>query len=174
MNVWVRFYKILLVFEVPYRPLVKGMPGKKLKLPKVGKGCLKLERVKGVAKTLKFSLGYALSSHSSQWFLCILTRDWYYIQKGSKLLICTLISLLKQHFLLLINFCIYFERCSNFEFEAVWIFYVIVFQCKWVSGVGTYEAKIAADSIIWELFARKSAECLNLRNSFITISTKDP
>ena len=40
----------------------------------------------------------------------------------------------------------------------------------WVSGVDTYEAEIAADSIIWELFARKSAECLNLRNSFITIS----
>ena len=35
---------------------------------------------------------------------------------------------------------------------------------------GTYEAEIAADSIIWELCARKSAECLNLRNSFITIS----
>ena len=101
-----------------------------------------------------------------------MTRDWYYIQKGSKLLMCTLISLLKQHFLLLINFCIYFERCSNFEFEAVWIFYVIVFQCKWVSGVDTYEAEIAADSIIWELFARKSAECLNLRNSFITISSE--
>ena len=44
---------------------------------------------------------------------------------------CTLISLLKQHFLLLIK---------------------------------------AADSIIWELFAGKSAEFLNLCNSFITIS----
>ena len=40
----------------------------------------------------------------------------------------------------------------------------------WVSGVDTYEAEIAADSIIWELFAKQSAECLNLRNSFITIS----
>ena len=79
-------------------------------------------------------------------------------------------SLLKQYFLLLITFCTYFERSSNFEFEAVWIFYVIVSQCKWVSGVDTYEAEIAADSIIWELFARKSAECLNLHNSFITIS----
>ena len=39
------------------------------------------------------------------------------------------------------------------------------------SGIDTYEAEIAADSIIWELCARKSAECLNLRNSFITIST---
>ena len=102
-----------------------------------------------------------------------MTRDWCYIQKGSKLLMCTLISLLKQYFLLLITFCTYFERCSNFEFEAVWIFYVIVSQCKWVSGVDTYEAEIAADSIIWELFARKSAECLNLRNSFITISNVD-
>ena len=82
----------------------------------------------------------------------------------------TLISLLKQYFLLLITFCTYFERCSNFEFEAVLIFYVTVSQCKWVSGVDTYEAEIAADSIIWELFARESAECLNLRNSFITIS----
>ena len=39
------------------------------------------------------------------------------------------------------------------------------------SGVDTYEAEIAADLIIWELIARKSAECLNLCNSFITIST---
>ena len=84
---------------------------------------------------------------------------------------CTFISLLKQYFLLLITFCTYFERCSNFEFEAIYIFYVIVYQCKWVSGVDTYKAEIAADSIIWELFARKSAECLNLRNSFITISS---
>ena len=48
---------------------------------------------------------------------------------------------------------------------------VIVSKCNWVSGVDTYEAEIAANSIIWELFARKSAECLNLRNSFITISS---
>ena len=27
-NVWAHFYKILLVFEVPYWPRVKGMPGK--------------------------------------------------------------------------------------------------------------------------------------------------
>ena len=81
---------------------------------------------------------------------------------------CTLISLLKQYFLLLITFCTYFERCSNFEFEAIYFSYVIVSKCKWVSGVDTYEAEIAADSIIWELCARKSAECLNLRNSFIT------
>ena len=96
--------------------------------------------------------------------------DWCYIQKGSKLLMCTLIRLLKQYFLLLMTFCTYFERCSNFEFEVVWRINVIVSQCKWVSGVDTYEAYIAADSIIWELFARKSAECLNLPNSFITIS----
>jgi hypothetical protein len=83
---------------------------------------------------------------------------------------CTIISLLKQYLLLLITICTYFERCSNFEFKAVYIFYVIVFQCKWVSGIHPYEAEIAADSILWELFARKSAECLNLRNSFITIS----
>ena len=53
--------------------------------------------------------------------------------------------------------------------EAKQIFYVTVFQCKWVSGVDIYEAEIAADSIIWELFAKRSAECLNLRNSIITI-----
>ena len=90
-----------------------------------------IERVKGVAKTLIFSLWLAHSSHSSLWYLCILPRDWYYIQKGSKLLMCTSISLLKQHFLLLIKFCIYLERCRKFKFEAVWIFYVKVFQCKW-------------------------------------------
>ena len=93
--------------------------------------------------------------------------DWCYIQKGSKLLMCTLIRLLKQYFLLLMTFCTYFERCSNFEFEAIWIFYIIVSKCKWVSGVDTYEAEITADSIIWELFARKSAESLNLCNSLI-------
>ena len=102
-------------------------------------------------------------------YLCILPRDWYYIQKDSKFLMCTLISLLKQYFLLLITFCTYFERCSNFEFEAIYFSYVIVSKCKWVSGVDTYEAEIAGDSIMWELFARKSAECLNLRNSLITI-----
>ena len=42
----------------------------------------------------------------------------------------------------------------------------MVSQCKWVSGIDTYEAEIAADSMIWELFARKSAEWMNLRNSF--------
>ena len=42
INVWAHFYKILSVFEVPYRPRVKGMPGKRLKLPKVGKTCLKI------------------------------------------------------------------------------------------------------------------------------------
>ena len=77
----------------------------------------------------------------------------------------------KAIFLLLIIFCTYFERCINIELEAIQIFYAIVSQCKWVSGVDTYEAEIGADSIIWELFARKSAECLNLRNSFITSLT---
>ena len=47
---------------------------------------------------------------------------------------------------------------------------MIVSKCKWVTEIDTYEAEIAVDSIIWELFARKSTECLNLRNSFITIS----
>ena len=28
INAWAQFYKILLVFEVPYQPLVKGMPVK--------------------------------------------------------------------------------------------------------------------------------------------------
>ena len=28
INIWAHFYKILLVFEVPYRPRVKGMPEK--------------------------------------------------------------------------------------------------------------------------------------------------
>ena len=86
---------------------------------------------------------------------------------------CTMINLLKQYFLLLIIFYIYLEICSNFELEAILIFYVTLSQCKWVSGIDTYEAEIAADSRIWELFAKKSAECLNLRNSFITISRTD-
>ena len=84
---------------------------------------------------------------------------------------CTIINLLKHCFLLLIIFCTYLEICSNFELEANKIFYVTVSQCKWVSEVVTYEAEIVADLIIWELFAKESAECLNLRNSFITISS---
>ena len=84
---------------------------------------------------------------------------------------CTIINLLKQYFLLLIIFCNYLERCSNFELEAISIFYVTAFQCKWVGRVYTYEAEIAADSIILEPFAKKSAEYLNLRNSFVTISS---
>jgi hypothetical protein len=68
---------------------------------------------------------------------------------------CTFINLLKQYFLLLIIFCTYLERCSNFELEANQILYVTVSQCKWVSGVDTYQAEITADSIIWELFAKK-------------------
>ena len=97
-------------------------------------------------------------------------KYWYFIPKDSKFLMCTIINLLKQCFLLLIILCTYLERCSNFELEANQIFYLTVFQCKWVSGVNTYEAEIATNSIILEPFAKKSAECLNLRNSFITIS----
>ena len=68
---------------------------------------------------------------------------------------CTIINLLQQYFLLLIIFCTDLERCSNFELEANQFFYATVSQCKWVSGVDTYEAEIAADSIIWELLAKK-------------------
>ena len=60
---------------------------------------VRLERVKGVTKTLIFSLWLAHSSHSSLWYLCILPRDWYYIQKGSKLLMCSIESV-EQYFLL--------------------------------------------------------------------------
>ena len=40
------------------------------------------------------------------------------------------------------------------SWKQIDFFYVTVSQCKWVSGVDTYEAEIAADSIIWELFAK--------------------
>ena len=36
--------------------------------------------------------------------------------------------------------------------------YVSVSKCKWVSGVDTYEGETAAYSVIWEVFARKSAD----------------
>ena len=36
--------------------------------------------------------------------------------------------------------------------------YVSVSKCKWVSGVDTYEGETAAFSVIWEVFARKSAD----------------
>ena len=76
----------------------------------------------------------------------------------------TMINLLNQYFLLLIIFYIYLERSSNFELKVIKNLYLTVSQCKWGSGVDTYEAEIAADSRIWELFAKKSAECLNLCN----------
>ena len=66
---------------------------------------------------------------------------------------CTIISLLEQYCLVLITFCTYLERSSDFEFAAIQNFYVTVFKCKWVSGVDTYEAAIVADSMIWKVFA---------------------
>ena len=42
-------------------------------------------------------------------------RDWYYIQKCSKRLMCTLKSLLKQYFLLSITFWTYFERYTLYN-----------------------------------------------------------
>ena len=36
------------------------------------------------------------------------------------LLVCRIISLLEQYFLLLITFCTYLERWSNFEFENMY------------------------------------------------------
>ena len=60
---------------------------------------------------------------------------------------CTNINLLKQYVLHVIIVCTYFEIFSNFELEAIQIFYVTVSQCKWVSGVDIYEAEKAADSI---------------------------
>ena len=42
INVWAHFYKILLVFEVPYWPPSQKNAWKKIKQQKVGKGCLKL------------------------------------------------------------------------------------------------------------------------------------
>ena len=36
--------------------------------------------------------------------------------------------------------------------------YVSVSKCKWVSGVDTYQDETAAYSVIWEVFARKSAD----------------
>ena len=69
-----------------------------------------------------------------------------------------------QHFILLLQ-----SSPPLMDTKANNFFYVTVSQCKWVSGVDTYEAEVAADSILWELFAKESAECLNLCNSFITI-----
>ena len=56
-----------------------------------------LERVKGVTKTLKFSLWLALSSHIFEWCLIILPLDWYFCWKESKFLNCTIISLLEHY-----------------------------------------------------------------------------
>jgi hypothetical protein len=56
--------------------------------------------------------------------------------------------LLKQYFLLLIIL----EDVAILNWKQ--FFYLTVSQCKWVSGVDTDEAEIAADSIIWELFAK--------------------
>ena len=44
--------------------------------------------------------------------------------------------------------------------------FVSVSKCKWVSGVDTYEGETAAYSVIWEEFARKSA---NIHESSLLI-----
>ena len=66
INVWPHFYKILLVFEVPYRPWVKGMPQKYSRLR-----CLL--RVKGLV--ICFYLG---------WFGSALLITKHIIKIGSK------------------------------------------------------------------------------------------
>ena len=40
---------------------------------------------------------------------------WNTLYKGPKLLMCRIISLLEQYFLLLITFCTYFFKCINFK-----------------------------------------------------------
>ena len=64
INIWAHFYKILLVFEVPYQ----RDAWKKLKLPKVGKGCLKLS----------FFLWF------THWWNCLCETDWLGVGKDIK------------------------------------------------------------------------------------------
>ena len=69
---------------------------------------LKVRDSKGVTKKLEFSLWFAITSHSSQWYLLILPNYWFYTFKGPKFLMFRVISLLEQYFLLLITFKLIF------------------------------------------------------------------
>ena len=120
-----------------------------------------------MTKTMIFTPWLADTSHSSLWHLCILPRYWCYIPTGSKLLKCTIINLLKQYFLLLIIFCTDLERCSNFELEANWIFYVTVFQCKWVSKNSDFFISNWADIVYGRTLMRRLHAIVRYRFSYL-------
>ena len=67
INFWAHLYKVLLVFEVLYRPWVKVMP-EKLKLPKVDKTCLK----------------FSIFLWSTHWWNCLCETDWLGVGKEIK------------------------------------------------------------------------------------------
>ena len=66
--------------------------------------------------------------------------------------------MLEINFLLLFTFCTYLEECSNFEIEAILRFMYQFLSANGLATFDTYEAETAADAIIWNGFARKSAD----------------
>ena len=93
INVWAHFYKILLVFEVPYQPWVIGEAWKKLKLPP--------NRVKfSTSKFHDFSLQTVLNHFlqlfqksaknlKSKFFVWSYSHDYYFGRKNHWVLILT-------------------------------------------------------------------------------------
>ena len=74
---------------------------------------------KGVTKKLEFSLWFAITSHSSQWYLLILPNYWFYTFKGPKFLMFRVISLLEQYFLLLITFTLIFLNVPILRYKNI-------------------------------------------------------
>ena len=112
---------------------------------------------------------------------------------------CRIISLIEQYFLLLITFYTYVLTCTNFKkynYQTYFLL-ILVFLLLFTLGrksvtrappglLSSRMMSILAISshkytitlyiprhleIIWELFAKKSADILSFRNSFITISS---
>ena len=128
-----------------------------------------------------------------------MSNDWIYTYKGPKFSKCRIISLLEEYFLLLNTFYTFFVTCTNFKiykyksyFLLLLAFFMTFYICqKSVTRVATrgppglLSSRVAITShqytitlytsghlqISWDVFAKKSADILSFRISFITIST---
>jgi hypothetical protein len=78
-------------------------------------------------------------------------------------------GLLEQFFLLIITFCTYLENVAILNLKPFEIFCYQFPSARGCSGVETYEAETAANSMLWEVFAKNQMIFMNLRNSFSTI-----
>ena len=88
MNVWAHFYKILFVFDVPYQPRGKGMPGKSYNYQKL------------VKDTSNLFLFFIL------WWSCLCEKDWLWVGKDIK----KILKFLKKELRLLFHSYILIHR----------------------------------------------------------------